>query len=137
VTATASSRTSYFGAFGNNYVDDGFIKRIHDYYSLPGFRINEVSALNYVREMVEWNLPPYVFRIGGTPSFYLTWLRAIAVRHRSLADPGSDRHRAEYQNAGGQVDLSFTVLHATHDAVGRLCGGREPSAYGKRVDGFA
>ncbi len=118
----------YFGAFGNNYVDDGSIKRYHDYYSLPGFQLNEVSALNYVREMVEWNLPPYVFESAGTPAFYLTWLRPSLFVTGLWADPGSDLHRAEYQNAGGQVDLSFTVLHRyTMTLSAGYAVGREPS----------
>ena len=118
----------YFGAFGNNYVDDGSIKRYHDYYSLPGFQINEVSALNYLREMVEWNLPPYVFEAAGTPSFYLTWLRPSLFATGLWADPGSDRHHAEYQNAGGQVDLSFSVLHRyTMTLSAGYAVGREPS----------
>ncbi len=75
-TATATAVANfYFGAFGNNYVDDGPIKRYRDYYSLPGFGINEISAQNYVSEMVEWNLPPFVFESAGTPALYLTWLR--------------------------------------------------------------
>ena len=53
----------YFGGFGNNYVDDKSIKRYREYYSLPGFEIDEISALNFVREMVEWNLPPVRLRI--------------------------------------------------------------------------
>ncbi len=118
----------YFGAFGNNYVDDGSIKRYHDYYALPGFQINEVSALNYVREMVEWNLPPYVFEAAGTPSFYLTWLRPSLFATGLWTDPGSDQHRAEYQNAGGQVDLSFTVLHRYNMTLSAgYAVGREPS----------
>jgi hypothetical protein len=118
----------YFGAFGNNYVDDGSIKRYHDYYSLPGFQINEISALNYVREMAEWNLPPYVFESAGTPGFYLTWLRPSVFVTGLWADPGSDRHRADYQNAGGQVDLSFTVLHRyTMTMSAGYAVGREPS----------
>jgi hypothetical protein len=118
----------YFGAFGNNYVDDGSIKRYHDYYSLPGFQINQISAENYVREMVEWNLPPYVFESAGTPSFYLTWLRPSLFATGLWTDPGSDQHRAEYQNAGGQVDLSFTVLHRYNMTLSAgYAVGREPS----------
>ena len=34
----------YFGGFGNNYVDDGVVKRYREYYSLPGFQIDEISG---------------------------------------------------------------------------------------------
>ena len=84
--------------------------------------------MNYVREMVEWNLPPYVFESAGTPSFYLTWLRPSMFVTGLWADPGSDRHRAQYQNAGGQVDLSFTVLNRyTMTLSAGYAVGREPS----------
>jgi hypothetical protein len=118
----------YFGAFGNNYVDDGSIKRYHDYSSLPGFKINEVSAMNYVREMLEWNLPPYVFESVGTPSFYLTWLRPSLFVANLWADPGNDRYRAEYGSAGGQVDLSFSILHRYNMTFSAgYAVGREPT----------
>jgi hypothetical protein len=100
----------YFGGFGNNYVDDGSIKRFRDYDSLPGFGIDAVSAQRFVREMAEWDLPPYIFASVGTPSFYLTWLRPSLFVAGLFADPGTPT-RTEYTTAGGQVDLSFSVLH--------------------------
>ena len=118
----------YFGAFGNNYVDDGSIKRYRDYSSLPGFQIDEVHAQNFAREMVEWNLPPYVFESAGTPSFYLTWLRPSLFVTGLWTDPGSDRNRADYQNAGGQVDLSFSILNRYNMTLSAgYAVGREPS----------
>jgi hypothetical protein len=101
----------YFGGFGNNYVDDHPIKRYREYSSLPGFSIDEVSALHYVREMAEWNLPPYVFESAGTPGFYLTWLRPSVFVAGLWSEAANAARRSEYTSAGGQVDLSFTVLH--------------------------
>ena len=86
-TATASSRISTSAAFGNNYVDDGSIKRYRDYDSLPGFEIDEVSALNYVREMVEWNLPPVRLRVGGHAELLSDVAAAVAVRRGSVGGP--------------------------------------------------
>ena len=54
----------YFGGFGNNYVDDKSIQRYREYYSLPGFGLQEVSGLNFVKELVEWNVPPVRLRVG-------------------------------------------------------------------------
>ena len=86
------------------------------------------SAQSFVREMVEWNLPPFVFESVGTPGFYLNWLRPSVFARALWADPGSDRHRAEYQNIGGQVDLSCTVLHRyTMTLSAGYAAGREPS----------
>ena len=101
----------YFGSFGNNYVDDKSIKRYREYSSMPGFRIDGLSALNFVRELVEWDIPPYVFESAGAPAFYLTWLRPSLFAASLWSDPGNAARRARDTSAGGQVDLSFSVLH--------------------------
>jgi hypothetical protein len=101
----------YFGAFGNNYVDDGIVKRYREYYSLPGFGINEVSAQSFVRELVEWNLPPVVFESVGTPSLYLNSLRPAIFVGGLWADPGHASLRKNYQTLGTQADLHVSVLH--------------------------
>jgi hypothetical protein len=101
----------YFGGFGNNYIDDHSVQRYREYYSLPGFQIDQVSALSYVREMLDVNLPPYIFESAGTPSFYLTWLRPSLFAAELWTDPGNGARRVDYTSAGGQVDLSFSILH--------------------------
>ena len=100
----------YFGAFGNNYVDDGNVKRYREYYSLPGFDIDQISAHSFVREMVEWNLPPVVFESAGTPGFYLNWLRPAVFGAALWSDPGKTT-RKNYGSIGTQADLRFSVLH--------------------------
>jgi hypothetical protein len=101
----------YFGGFGNNYVDDKAVKRYRKFDSLPGFDIDQVSALNFVREMAEWNLPPYVFESVGTPSLYLQWLRPSVFAAGLWSDPRNASTRKAYGSAGGQMDLYFSVLH--------------------------
>jgi hypothetical protein len=100
----------YFGAFGNNYVDDGNVKRYREYYSLPGFDIDQISAHSFVRELAEWNLPPVVFESVGTPGFYLNWLRPAVFGGVLWTDPGKST-RKNYGSIGTQADLRFSVLH--------------------------
>ena len=101
----------FFGGFGNNYVDANRPeKRYREYDSFPGFEINELNGRRFVRSMAELNLPPYVFESVGTPVFHLAWLRpavytSLLRTNRDLAQSG------RYANAGGQVDLRFTVMH--------------------------
>ena len=120
----------YFGAFGNNYVDRGSIKRYREYSSMPGFEIDEISGLNFVREMVEWNLPPIVFEGIGTPAFYLHWLRPAVFVTGLWTDLSNAQRRQNYQSVGGQFDLQFQVLHwsemtlSTGFAVGMRDGRR-------------
>ena len=101
----------YFGSFGNNYVDDGKVKRYREYSSLPGFEIDQISALSFVREMVEWNLPPVVFESVGTPGFYLNWLRPAVFAAGLWTDPGHTALRKNYASVGTQADLHISVLH--------------------------
>ena len=101
----------YFGSFGNNYVDDGVVKRYREYSSLPGFEIDQISALSFVREMVEWNLPPVVFESVGRPGFYLNWLRPAVFAAGLWTDPGHSALRKNYASVGTQADLHISVLH--------------------------
>jgi len=101
----------YFGGFGNNYVDSRSVQRYREYNSLPGFKIDEVSGLNFVRELVEWNLPPLVFESVGTPSFHVTWLRPALFATGLWTDVANAKHRQDYANVGAQTDLKFSVLH--------------------------
>ena len=100
----------FFGGFGNNYVDVRNEKRYREYFSFPGFDLNEIPGRSFVRNMVEANLPPYVFESVGTPAFHLAWLRS-AVFASSLWTEPSRPERQRYANVGFQIDLSFSVLH--------------------------
>jgi hypothetical protein len=101
----------YFGGFGNNRVDKGAVKRYREYQSMPGFGINEIAGQSYVREMVEWNLPPVVFESVGVPSWHLTWLRPAVFAGALWTDPDRPGERKRYASVGTQLDLRFSVLH--------------------------
>lgn len=101
----------YLGAFGNNYVDHGDIKRYRNYDSMPGFKIDELSGQSFARQMVEWNLPPVVFESVGTPALYLNWLRPSVFASALWTDPGRATRRNDYQSLGTQCDLRISVLH--------------------------
>jgi hypothetical protein len=101
----------YFGGFGNNYVDSGEVKRYRIYDSMPGFKIDELSGQSFVRQLVEWNLPPIIFESVGTPALYLNWLRPAVFASGLWTDPVHSSERKNYQNLGTQCDLRFSVLH--------------------------
>ena len=104
----------YFGSFLNNYVDDKSIKRYRQYDSLPGFGIDQISALNFVRELVELDLPPYVFESAGTPSLYANWLRPSIFAAGLWTEPANSTLHKQYASIGAQVDMRISVLH-TYD----------------------
>ncbi|MCC6377963.1 MAG: hypothetical protein IT519_04015 [Burkholderiales bacterium] len=101
----------YFGGFGNNYVDNGAVKRYRQFDSYPGFEINELSGLTFVRPLLEWNLPPVAFESLGGPAFHLQWMRPAVFVSGLWTDPDRPSFRQDYQNAGAQVDFHFSVLH--------------------------
>jgi hypothetical protein len=101
----------YFGAFQNNYVDNKDVKRYRNYDSFPGFGIDQISALNFVREVAEVNLPQYVFESAGTPGFFLNSVRSSVFAAHLWADPGNASLHKEYTSVGAQADLRFNVLH--------------------------
>jgi len=101
----------YLGGFGNNYVDDGEVKRYRKFYSFPGFNIDELNGKNFAKTMLEWNLPPITLKEVGTPSFYLTWIRTALFAGGLVTDFGKDGYKETYGTIGAQVDLHFTIVH--------------------------
>jgi hypothetical protein len=100
----------YFGGFGNNYVDDGEVKRYREFYSMPGFEIDAIGAREFVKSVAEWNLPPIRFESVGTPGFFLSWIRPAIFFSGMVADPGEAYERT-FTSAGIQLDLRFTLIH--------------------------
>lgn len=115
VGGTAGTRTlaisrRYFGAFGNNRVDDGPVQRYREPGSLPGFEIDAVSARSFVRQTLELNLPRVVFGAIGVPDLHLQSLRSSVFATGLWAEPfGGQRRR--YASLGAQADLRLGVLH--------------------------
>ena len=102
----------YFGGFGNNYVDRGEIKRFREHYAFPGARLNEIAGRNFVRSLVEWELPPIRFSRTGTPGFYLSFLRPALFAGGLVTNLDRSGIRRTAATAGGQIDLRFTMLSA-------------------------
>jgi hypothetical protein len=102
--------TFYFGGFGNNYVDNGEVKRYRLYSSFPGFDIDEISARKFVKSVVEFDFPPIRFRDVGVPSLYLSWARPAVFAGALWTDPGAKLNRT-LTDLGAQLDFSFTLAH--------------------------
>jgi len=100
----------YFGGFGNNYVDHADEKRYREYYAFPGAELNAIGGRNFVRSMVEWNLPPVRFSRVGTPGAYLSWMRPALFVAGLVTNVDSPGLRRRALSAGGQLDFRFTML---------------------------
>lgn len=101
----------YFGAFGNNYVDDREVRRYRKFFSFPGFDIDELSSQNFAKTVLEWNLPPIRFDNIGTPSLFLTSARPALFAGALIADLGDSEFSENYYNLGFQLDLVFKIAH--------------------------
>jgi hypothetical protein len=102
----------YFGGFGNNWVDRSEIKRYREYYAFPGAALNEIGGRNFVRSLVEWELPPVRFSRAGTPGLYLSFLRPALFAGGLVTNLDRSAIRRTAATAGGQIDLRFTMLSA-------------------------
>jgi hypothetical protein len=100
----------YFGGFQNNYVDHRSIRRYRDFDTFPGVEINEIGGTNFTKVLLEWDLPPIIFKRYGTSWYYLTWLRPALFMSGLITELASDEYRTEAANVGGQIDLRFTLL---------------------------
>ncbi len=101
----------YFGAFGNNWVDDREVRRYRKFFSFPGFEIDELTAQTFAKSVLEWNLPPIRFDNIGIPSLFLTSARPAIFAGALFADFDSDKYDENYYSVGVQIDLAFKIAH--------------------------
>jgi hypothetical protein len=100
---------TYFGGFGNNWVDYRGVKQFQNTESFPGLDINEISGASYGKAQVEWSSPPLRFRKVGIPSVYLRWLGVTAFASGLVTD-FDDSSRRGFVNMGAQADLRMITL---------------------------
>ena len=106
----------YFGAFGNNYVDHQNISRYREYYSFPGYSIDQIAARSFGKVLVEYNLPPKRFRELGTTWAYVNWARLTLFSSGLFTNFTSTPSRDYYGDLGTQLDFRvvlFTYLNTT------------------------
>jgi hypothetical protein len=101
---------SYFGGFGNNWVDYRGIKQFRNTESFPGLEINQVGGATYGKAQVEWMSPPFRFRKVGVPSAYLRWAGLSAFAAGLVTDFDDGSTRRGYVSVGAQADLRLITL---------------------------
>jgi hypothetical protein len=102
----------FFGGFGNNWVDHGDEKRYRAWYAFPGTELNAIGGRNFLRSMVEWNLPPLRFRRAGSPGLYATWARTALFASGLVTNLDAGEARRKLADAGAQLDLRVSLIHA-------------------------
>jgi hypothetical protein len=101
---------TYFGGFGNNWVDYRGIKQFRNTESFPGLDINEVGGATYGKAQVEWMSPPLRFRKVGVPSAYLRWASVTAFASGLMTDFDDAATRRSYVSVGAQADLRLITI---------------------------
>ncbi len=107
----------FFGAFGNNWVDHQDEKRYRSAESFPGADLNEIGGRNFVKGMIELNLPPWRFRRAGTPGFHAAWMRPALFVGALATNLDAEDVKRVATNVGGQVDFRFSLLSALEMTV--------------------
>ena len=102
----------FFGGFGNNWVDHRDEKRYREMYSFAGAEINELAGRNFLKGMLEVNLPPWRFRRVGTPGFHATWARPAVFVGALATNLDADDVRRVATNVGAQLDFRFSLVSA-------------------------
>lgn len=101
---------SYFGGFGNNWVDYRASKQFRNTESFPGLDINEISGATYGKAQVEWVSPPLRFRKVGVPAAYLRWAGLTIFGSGLVTDFDNTADRRGFVNIGAQGDLRLITL---------------------------
>ncbi|MEN8154066.1 MAG: hypothetical protein ABFR75_08570 [Acidobacteriota bacterium] len=100
----------YFGGFGNNWIDHQDFSRYRKFYSFPGIDINEAGGNNYAKLMLEWTLPPILFKQLGIPSFYANWAGFSLFSSALVTNFDRKEHKRFLTNIGIQLDIRFMIL---------------------------
>jgi hypothetical protein len=100
----------YFGGFRNNWLDHGDEKRYRDFLSLPGAEIDEVAGRNFLKSMLELNLPPLRFSRVGVPDFYVTWMRPAVFVTGLLTNMDDTSRQRAVADIGAQLDFQFSLM---------------------------
>ena len=100
----------YFGGFGNNWVDRGNPKRYRDWSSFPGFELNEIGGTNFLKGMLDWNLPPLRFAGLGRPGLHASWARASIFAAGLVTNLDDGSLQREVLTLGSQLDLRLRLL---------------------------
>ena len=78
---------------------------------MPGFEIDALGARRFIKQTLEWTLPPYVFETFGTPSLHATWLRPALFATALWTDADDGSAKRKLGSVGTKLDLRISTLH--------------------------
>jgi hypothetical protein len=85
-------------------------KRYRELLAFPGVPIDDIGGTDFVKGMLDLNLPPLRFRRAGVLDFYAAWARTSVFAGGIATDLSHADERRKVANAGIQVDFRLAVL---------------------------
>lgn len=107
-----------FASFGNNYVDYRSFRRYRAPFSFPGIGFDEeiqVIARSFIKNTIEFVLPPLRFRKVGSFNFFANWIQPTVFTSVLNISNGNEEN-GRYADAGFQLDarvVMFSLLPST------------------------
>lgn len=106
----SSNSYYYFGGFRNNYVDYRSPSRYLELSSFPGLEINNVSSNQFVKSMLELNLPPFYGIQIKSLQLMPKYLKTSLFSSILLTDVANIEKKNIYSNIGIQCSLKLQYL---------------------------
>ena len=102
----------YFGGFRNNWVDNGSIYRYRTLSSMPGARIDQIAAHNYVKATGEIDFSPIRFNNFGALQCYPNVIQFTTFVNDLVTDVWGKTscNRANYISAGAQMNIQLVLF---------------------------
>ena len=107
---STSFGNSYFGGFGNNWVDYREANRYRSSSSLAGAPINSIEAHSYARLIAELSLRPIRYKNFGLLNLYPTYTQLNVFSTGLLADPWGTGERRGFVNIGAQLNTEVVLF---------------------------
>ncbi|MCQ2176963.1 MAG: hypothetical protein MJY41_03375 [Bacteroidales bacterium] len=102
----------YFGGFRNNWVDNGTINRYHSLSAMPGAKIDQIGAHNYLKATGEINFSPIRFNNFGSLQCYPNVIQFTTFVNDLVTDVWGKTscNRANYISAGAQMNIQMVLF---------------------------
>ncbi len=109
-SASTPFGNDYFGGFRNNYIDEGPLLRYREVNSMPGAKIDQISANSFAKFTGEIVFTPIRFKNLGAPGFYPTHALVSLFSTDLLANPWGSEEFQNYVNIGAQFNIEIVLF---------------------------
>lgn len=116
---------TYFGGFGNNWVDYREPNQYRKLTTMPGAPIDDISARSYLKSTAELGLRPVRYKNLGLLNLYPTYTQLNLFSSALMADPWGSGERRAYFDFGAQLNTEMVLFKylKTNFSIGyaRVC----------------